>query len=267
MHRVTLPDTRQLTYREAGEGTARVAVLLHAFPLSSAMWHPQLVHPPHGWRLLAPDLAGFGGSQDRAGEGVALDDYASDVLEWLDGLGISRCVVAGLSMGGYAALALTRLAPHRLAGLVLADTKAPADSAEARAGRDRMLETLAQRGPAGVAEDMLPKLLGETTRRNRPDLVAEVRSLIVANSAEGIRRGILRLRGRPDAAPVLPGIAVPTLVVVGEEDAVTPPAEARALEASIPRASLETVPGAGHLSNLEAPDRFNAALHRFLATL
>jgi pimeloyl-ACP methyl ester carboxylesterase len=175
--------------------------------------------------------------------------------------------VAGVSLGGYVALALARLAPARLGGLVLADTKAPADSPEARAGRDRMLETLEVRGTEGVADEMLPKLLGETTRHARPELVAEVRSLIVTNAPEGVRRGILRLRGRPDATPVLPGIAVPTLVLVGEQDIVTPLNDAQVLATAIPRASLETLPEAGHLSNLEAPSAFNAALKRFLATL
>ena len=267
MHQARLADSRQLTYREARAEESRVVVLLHAFPLTSAMWRPQLAEPPQGWRLLAPDLAGFGGSQDHARDAVALDDYASDVLAWLDGLGIARCVAAGVSLGGYVALALARLAPDRLAGLVLADTKAPADSAEARAGRDRMLETLQSRGTEGVAEEMLPKLLGETTRNTRPDLVAEVRSLIVTNDAEGVRRGLLRLRGRPDATPVLAGIHVPTLVLVGEEDVVTPLTDAQALASTIPRASLETIRGAGHLSNLEAPSPFTVALNRFLADL
>jgi 3-oxoadipate enol-lactonase len=114
---------------------------------------------------------------------------------------------------------------------------------------------------------MLPKLLGATTRSSRPQLVAEVRSLILPNPPDGVRRGILRLRGRPDATAVLPRIGVPTLVLVGEEDEVTPPKDARALATAIPQATLETLPGAGHLSNLEAPSRFNAALHRFLATV
>jgi 3-oxoadipate enol-lactonase len=267
MRHAVLVGSRHLTYQEAGTGGGRTLVLLHAFPLTADMWQPQLQAPPDGWRLLAPDLAGLGGSDDHERDAVALDDYASDVLAWLDRLGIGQVVIAGLSLGGYVALALARLAAHRLSGLVLADTKAPADTDEGRAARDRMLETLSERGEDGIAEAMLPKLLGDTTRRTRPELVSEVRSMIVKNSPDGVRRAILRLRGRPDATPVLSRIQVPVLIVVGEEDTVTPPSDAAALRAGIPHASLQTIPGAGHLSNLEAPAAFNQSLARFLATL
>ena len=267
MRHAVLAGSRHLTYLEAGEPDGRALVLLHGFPLTADMWREQLAAPPHGWRVLAPDFAGFGGCDDHGGESVSLDDYAGDVLTWLGRLGVQQIVLAGLSMGGYVALALARLAPERLNALVLADTKAPADSDEARAGRDRMLDTLGEHGTDGVAAEMLPKLLGATTRSSRPQLVAEVRSLILPNPPDGVRRGILRLRGRPDATAVLPRIGVPTLVLVGEEDEVTPPKDARALATAIPQATLETLPGAGHLSNLEAPSRFNAALHRFLATV
>jgi 3-oxoadipate enol-lactonase len=267
MRHAVLVGSRHLTYLEAGSGGGRTLVLLHAFPLTADMWQPQLQSPPGGWRVLAPDFAGLGGSDDHERVAVALDDYASDVLSWLDRLGIGQVVVAGLSLGGYVALALARMASHRLTGLVLADTKAAADSEEATAGRERMLDTLSERGPDGVAEAMLPKLLGETTRRTKPDLMSEVRSMILRNAPDGVRRAILRLRDRPDATPVLPQIRIPVLVLVGEEDRVTPPSDAAALQAGIPHATLRTIPAAGHLSNLEGSDRFNESLAQFLATL
>jgi 3-oxoadipate enol-lactonase len=262
-----LVGSRHLTYLEAGAPEGRTLVLLHAFPLTADMWRAQLDAPPAGWRVLAPDFAGLGGSDDHERDAVALDDYASDVLAWIDRLGVGDILPVGLSMGGYVALAFARLAPQRIMGIVLADTKAGADSEEARAGRDRMLETLSQSGPEGVAEAMLPKLLGETTRRSRPEVVSEVRSLILSNAPEGLRRAILRLRGRPDATMVLGRMGVPALVIVGEEDVVTPLADARALQSAIPEARLHTISGAGHLSNLEAPERFNEILGRFLSTL
>lgn len=267
MRHAVLLGRRHLTYLEAGTGDGRTLVLLHAFPLNADMWRPQLESPPDGWRVLAPDFAGFGGTDDHEGEGVALDDYARDVIAWLDRMDVGPVVAAGVSMGGYVALALARLAPQRLSGLVLADTKAPADSDEARAGRDRLRETLSEGGPDAVADAMLPKLLGDTTRRTRPGMESELRSLILSNTPAGIRRGILRLRDRPDATAVLPAIAVPALVLVGQEDGVTPIAEARALQSGIPRATMEVIPGAGHLSSLEAPAVFNAALERYLSTL
>jgi 3-oxoadipate enol-lactonase len=258
---------RHVAYLDAGVPDGRVLLLLHAFPLSAEMWRPQLEAPPPGWRVVAPDFAGLGRSDDRESDSVSLDDYATDVIGLADRLAIPQMVVAGLSLGGYVALALARLAPDRLSGLVLADTKAPGDSPEARAGREKMLATLSERGAGGVSDEMLPRLLGATTRRDRPDVVAEVRSLILTNNPEGIRHAILRLRDRPDATPVLPRIEAPALVLVGEEDEVTPLAEAQRLQQGIAGARLETLPAAGHLSNMERPEAFTAALTRFLSTL
>ena len=267
MRHVVQTGTRNLAWFEAGPADGRPLVLLHAFPLNAEMWRPQLVAPPGGWRVLAPDLAGFGGTDDHPQEPVSLDDYAVDVLNWLDRLGVQEFAAAGLSMGGYVTLALARLALDRLTALALADTKATADTEEARAGREKMLETLRQHGSEGVADAMLPKLLGETSRRVRPELTGQVRSLILSNAPPGIRRGIIRLRDRPDSTPVLRRLVVPVVILVGEEDAITPMEDARALQAGITGATLEVIPGAGHLSSLEAPQAFNGALSRLLSTL
>jgi len=258
---------RHLAYLESGSGHGRTLVLLHAFPLNAAMWQPQLAAAPAGWRLVAPDLAGLGSSDDHDRTAVHLDDYAADVIATLDRLGITRAVVAGVSLGGYVALALARIAPQRLAGLVLADTKAPADTPEARAGRERMLDVLSDRGTAGVADEMIPKLLGETSRRERPGLADQIRAMTLTNDPEGVRRAILRLRDRPDATPVLATVTVPALVVVGEEDVVTPIAEAERLAEGIPGAALERIASAGHLSSLEQPAAFSRVLGDFLARL
>jgi pimeloyl-ACP methyl ester carboxylesterase len=258
---------RHLAYLETGAGHGRTLVLLHAFPLNATMWQPQFSAPPPGWRVIAPDFAGLGSTDDHARAAVALDDYAHDVVTLLDRLGIGRAVVAGVSLGGYVALALARLVPARLAGLVLVDTKAPADSPEAREGRARMLDVLDDRGTGGVADDMLPRLLGETSRREQPALVEHLRSTILTNDPEGVRRAILRLRDRPDATPGLASIAVPTLVVVGDEDVVTPPEEAVCLAEGIPGARLERIASAGHLSSLEQPAAFNRVLADFLSRL
>jgi 3-oxoadipate enol-lactonase len=262
-HRIAL-GARRLEYLEAGDPAGRVLVLLHAFPLAAAMWQPQLDAVPGGWRFIAPDLAGFGGTDDDDGDSTALDEYARDVVAMLDALDVRAACVGGLSLGGYVTLAVARRTPDRVAGLVLADTKAPADNAEQRAARDRLVATLEARGPESVATEMLPRLLGQTTMRNRPELVEHVRSLITSNGSPGLRRAILRLRDRPDAAPHLSAIAVPTLVLVGDEDAPTPVADARALAEGIAAARLEIVGGAGHLSNLERPEAFTGALTRFL---
>jgi 3-oxoadipate enol-lactonase len=258
---------RRLAYLEGGESGGRAVVWLHAFPLTARMFADQLAAAPPGWRVIAPDLAGVGGSDDREQGAADLHDYAHDAVALIDALGVDRAVVGGVSLGGYVTLAVARLAPERLLGVILADTKAPADTAEAREGRTRMLDIVRDEGPAGVADEMLAKLLGETSRRERPAIVEQVRAMIQSNAAEGIRRAVLRLRDRPDATPGLAAIPVPALVLVGAEDAITPLGEAERLAAAIPRASLVVVPAAGHLANLENPGPFNAAVAAFLARL
>ena len=256
---------RRIRWLEAGpESSTNVLAWLHAFPLSAEMWRPQLDDAPADWRVIAPDLAGFGGTDDTPGT-PAIDDFAADLDALLSTLGIPRAVVGGLSMGGYAAFAMLRRHPARVRALVLADTRSGADSPEARDGRARMLSVVREKGARGVADEMLPKLIGETSHRSRPLVVAGVRRLIESQRPDGIARAIERLRDRPDATPQLPGITVPTLVIVGEEDRVTPPAEARALARDISGATLATIPAAGHLSNLENPSEFAGAVRAWLA--
>lgn len=258
-------ESRHISYLEAGVPDGRVLLLLHAFPLSADMYRPQLDSVPSGWRLIAPDLPGLGLSEDKDGP-PALDDYASVMLQLMDRLALSSAGVGGVSLGGYVALAMTRLEPTRVARLVLADTKAPADNEQGRQGRDQMIARLDEHGVDAVADAMIPRLLGATTQRERPDILQHVRSLILDNQPEGVERAILRLRDRPDATPGLASIGVPTLVLVGEEDEVTPLAEAQRLATAIPSARLEQIPSAGHLACLEQPQAFNRALWRFLGT-
>ena len=169
-------------------------------------------------------------------------------------------------MGGYVLLALWRRRRALIEGMLLADTRAGADSPDVRGARQKMLDTLAAGGPAVIAEEVLPKLLGETTRRERPDVAALCRTRIEAQPAEAIASAIRAMMTRPDAGPSLPSIDVPALVLVGEEDVLTPPSEAEQLQRGIPGASLVRIPGAGHLSSLENPKAFNAATANFLSS-
>jgi 3-oxoadipate enol-lactonase len=245
------------------EGRGEPLLLLHAFPLSAEMWMPQLEAVPPGWRFIAPDHAGFGRSDRASGGEPSMDRYGADALALLDALGLDRVTVAGLSMGGYVAFAVLRAAPDRVGALVLADTRADADSDEARENRTKMLETLAERGPQGIAEAMLPKLLS----RGDEALVGHVRRLIEANGAEGIRDGLLALRARPDATPLLEGWNKPTLIIAGDADQVTPVSVHEAMHRALPHSRLAVIPGAGHLSNLERPSHFTTTLSAFLASL
>lgn len=245
----------------------RTIVLLHAFPLGANMWEPQIRSIPKGWRLLTPDLRGFGGTTDPDGGVPSMDDYAEDVVDLLEALGIARAVVGGCSMGGYATFAVVRRAPELVEAVVLADTRVGADSQEGRANRKSMLVLLDREGPSGVAREMLPKLLGPTTRAVNPTVEATVRRLIKQQSPEAIRGAILRMMDRTDSTPLVSALRVPALVIVGEEDELTPVAESRRIADAIPGARLEVVARAGHLANLEQPEPFNAALGAFLTTI
>jgi pimeloyl-ACP methyl ester carboxylesterase len=232
------------------------------------MWEGQLKALPDGWRLIAPDLRGFGGSTIAdVEEHPTIDDYATDVLDIVRELGISSLVLGGCSMGGYAVFAVLRHMPALARALILVDTRAGADTPEGRANRRNMLALLDREGPAGIARDMMPKLLGRTTLHERPDVEPLVRRLIKQHSPGAIRGAIQRMMQRPDATPLLEQIAIPTLVVVGEEDVLTPPGEARTLADRIRGARLVIVPRVGHLPNLEQPRTFNDTLGEFLRQL
>jgi pimeloyl-ACP methyl ester carboxylesterase len=267
MRHVLRFDDRELSYIEAGASGGRALILLHAFPLTAEMWRPQLSGVPQGWRAVAPDFAGLGHSDDTIASTPRLDEYAGDTVAIMDGLGIDRAVIAGVSLGGYVALALARLAPSRLAGLVLSNTRSAADTDEARQGRARTMQMLDEGGTAAVAAAMLPRLVGATTRRAGSGVENEVRVMIADNPVNGVRRAIVRLRDRPDATSVLSTIDVPTLVVAGEEDEIVPSEASEQLAAGIRGARLERIAGAGHLSNLEQPDAWNRVLLSFLARL
>jgi pimeloyl-ACP methyl ester carboxylesterase len=238
-------------------------VLLHAFPLNARMWEPQLSMAELGWRVIAPHVRAMDGASDERPI-ASLDDVVGDVVDLLDGLKIEEAVFCGLSMGGYAALALFRLAPRYVGGLVLADTRAEADSAEAREGRLRTIRALAERGTAPVVADLLPKLLSEETRRLRPQVAVRVRELALSSSADALAGAVGALMTRQDSTALLSHIRCPTLVIVGEHDAITPPSAAEGLRRAIAGAELVTIPSAGHLSSLERPEAFNTALAAFL---
>jgi pimeloyl-ACP methyl ester carboxylesterase len=227
------------------------------------MWEGQLALAEHGWRVIAPTLRGFDGTT-AASVAASVDDFAGDLVDLLDGLHIDHAVIGGLSMGGYITLALFRHAARYFRGMVLADTRAPADPPQAAEGRQRMLQAVRERGAIAAAEEMLPKLVCDATRAERPAVVDALRAMIVNNSGETVAGALLALMTRPDATPVLPTIHCPTLIVVGDQDAITPPAMSADLQRGIPGSSLVVVPGAGHMSNMEQPAAFNAALASFL---
>ena len=238
-------------------------LLIHGFPLTARMWEPQLELAEHGWRVIVPQLRGFDGppADDVA---TSVDDFAGDIIDLLDALHIEQAVIGGLSMGGYISFAVFRHAARYFRGMILADTRAQADTPEGVEGRKRMLQLVHEKGAAAAADEMLPRLIGASTRAPRPDVEQTIRGLILSNSTETIAGAIMALMTRPDATPLLSSIHCPTLVLVGDQDALTPPALSEEIHRAIAGAELAILPGAGHMSNMEQPALFNLALARFL---
>jgi pimeloyl-ACP methyl ester carboxylesterase len=254
----------ELHYEVRGSGPA--LLWLHAFPLNLHMWDAQAAALASTHTVVRFDCRGFGESPP--GDALlSMERIADDAATLLDRLGLSQVVVAGCSMGGYAAFATVRRHADRIRALVLQDTRAGADGAEARQNRSLLAQKVLKQGAAAAAEAFLPKLLGETTHRNRPQVVAWVRDTILATPARGIADALAGLAARADSTPTLREIRVPTLIVCGAEDAITPPAESEAMQRAIAGSRLEIIPKAGHLANLEDPAAFNAVLADFLASI
>lgn len=249
-------------YEDIGTGPA--VVFLHGYPHDRTLWVSQLGALAVPSRTLACDLRGFGESGGRAS---SVDDYAADVGAWLRGLGIEKAVVAGLSMGGYVALALWRAYPSLIRGLVLCDTKAKPDDDPGKAKRNEQIAMVRARGSEALADQLIAGMVGKTTRDQRPEVAERVHAMIARAPVEGIIGALTAMRDRPDSTPTLATIDVPTLIVVGDEDVLTPPTESKAMNAAIPKSELSVIQGAGHLSNLERPAHFNHVLTEFLAGL
>ena len=259
-------DGVRIQYSDAGAGEPAL-VLLHGFPLHSGMWAPQLDHFSSRRRVIAPDLLGFGGTDapDSMFRYTMLG-YADLVAGLLDQLGLDRVVLGGLSMGGYVALAFVREYRERVAALILADTRAGADTHEVFERRTDQQDQVARIGTTALIESLLAGLLSEHTMTHRLELVEQVRRLM-ANPPAGFIGALEAMKHRPDSTDELEAITVPTLVIVGEDDALSPPDVARGMQERIRGAELAVLPHAGHLSNLEAADEFNAAVAAFLDRL
>ncbi|MSR25361.1 MAG: alpha/beta fold hydrolase [Nitrospiraceae bacterium] len=253
-----------LAYTDQGRGMP--VVLLHAFPQNRAMWMPQVDALSKTHRIIAPDFRGFGES-DAPQPPYRLDQFADDVAGLLDLLAIQQAVFIGLSMGGYTLFAFYRKYADRVKGLVLADTKAQADTEEGRAGRFAMAQTAYTKGAGAIAEIMLPKLLSPVALQTKPNLVQRVRTTIEQTQISGIAGALMAMAERPNSVPLLAQIACPTLVITGELDGPTPPADGKLMAEKILGARLEIISQAGHLSNLEQPDAFTGAVRSFLNSL
>ncbi len=255
----------EIAYDDTG-GSQPPLLFIHGFPLDRTYWTGQTRALRDVARVLAPDLRGFGESRLPTGA-VTMETYADDLRDLLDALDIQRAVVAGLSMGGYIAFAFYRKYAARVRALILADTRATPDTPEAKKGRDENIALARAQGTAAVAEKMFPKMLMPQTIAERADIADATRALMSRQPVEGVIAALGALRDRPDSTPTLAQIAVPTLIVVGAEDALAPPKDSEQMRDEIRGARLAVIPNAGHLSNLEQPDAFNQIVRDFLQSL
>jgi pimeloyl-ACP methyl ester carboxylesterase len=248
------------------EGAGETLLLVHGFPLDHSMWVGQLEAFSARYRVIAPDLRGFGGTP-ASDESVSMEQFADDLAGLLAALKIDEPVVfCGLSMGGYIALQFVKQHADRLKALVLCDTRAAADSAEAAANRLSMAQRVLSEGAEVAAEAMAPRLFGKQTTQQRPELVESVRRVMLSTAPTAIAAAQRGMAARSEMTDYLPQISVPTLVVVGEEDPISPVAEMRQIAESIPGAQFAIISDAGHMAPLENPAAFNAELEKFRAS-
>lgn len=253
-----------VAYRDYGEGLEDPVVLLHAFPLNGRMWGPQVEALSGSRRVIAPDYPGFG----RSPKTPAQPDvcyYAEGVRGLLDRLGLERVVLGGISMGGYVAFECLRRFPKRISALILANTRPDPDSEETRESRNEAARRVAREGVEVLIDLQMSRLLTRNTLEKNEEVVDLVRSMILESTPDGVVAALGTLRDRPDSTPLLPEIKVPTLVIGGTEDGISSPEVMGTMADKIPDSRHIVLEGAGHLSNLEAREEFNAALKEFLA--
>lgn len=260
---ITLVGDTEIAFDDIGSGLP--VVFLHAFPLNRTMWEPQIGALVAECRCIAIDFRGFGDSLPAPP--FTVDRYADDVAAVLDALQIERAVVVALSLGGYVAFALWRRHRARIRGLVLSNTRATADSEELIARRLALIEIARTQGSTAVANMQIAGLMGKSTRDKRPDVYDAMHRMMAQTGVDGIVGGLEAMMARPDSTETLATIDMPTLVVVGDEDVITPPKEVRRIHEGIAGSRMEVLRGAGHLANVERPAAFNTVVSEFLGTL
>jgi pimeloyl-ACP methyl ester carboxylesterase len=267
MKRVSINGVELACRDESPAGAAGTPIVfLHAFPLNQTMWDEQAQALSSRRRVVTFDWRGFGQSAIGDDE-TTMNHFADDLASLLNHLGIERAIICGLSMGGYAAFAFYRKYAWMVSALILADTRATADTEEGKQTRREMAALARRSGPLALVETMVPRLLGETTLRDKPQIVERVRRMIESNSGEGIARASLAMAARNDSTDLLEHIDCPALVIVGAEDKLTAPPEVEKMSAAIRAAKLEIISAAGHLPNIEQPDDFNLIITKFVEEL
>jgi 3-oxoadipate enol-lactonase len=257
-------DDIQLYYETSGDGFP--VVLLHPFPAHHGFWHDVLPKLGSHYRLVLPDLRGHGRSE--AGSGTAtMARHANDLFQLLEAEKIPKAVFVGVSIGGYILFEFWRRHRERVAGLVLSNTRAEPDTEQGRVNRLKSIEGARVRGTAPFLDAQMEKLTGESTRRNRPDIVAKARAMMQMMTVAGFAAVQQGMAERPDSVHILRGINVPTLVIAGEEDILTPLPNAQLMQRQIPSAGFAVIARGGHYAAMENPEEFARLLRQFLEDL
>ena len=263
LRKIELPDT-YLYVEVSGRGLP--LLLIHGFPLNREMWRPQIETLSSSMKVIAPDLRGHGQSPPTPGP-YPMDLLADDCAAILKSLGIEQPVIlCGFSMGGYVAFSFYRRHPSLVAGLILAATRAGADSPEGKVNRDKAAAEVRKHGPEVVIDKMLPIMMAPETYADQPELVARAKRIMAQTSADGMVSALEGMKSRPDSTPTLEEIKVPTLILHGANDQIIPLSEPESMQAGISNSQLEVIPNAGHLLNLEQPQLFNKAVDVFITS-
>jgi 3-oxoadipate enol-lactonase len=252
-----------ISYQDRGKGMP--IVLVHGFPLDSRIWDAQVATLSDRYRVIAPDLRGFG--QSKSSEPFTMDSQADDLHELLRQIGALPCILGGLSMGGYVVLAFAKKYSTDLKGLVLIDTRAEADAPAGRENRNRMIQVAREKGSKAIADEMFPKMMSEESVKNRPDTADKLRQIMESQSPKTIENALTAMRDREDHMANLASLNIPALIIVGQHDAVTPPAMSEAMNKGLRQSTLKVIQGAGHMSPMEKPGEVSGVIEDFAAAL
>lgn len=259
-----LVNNIQIAFDDTGSGSP--VILLHGFPFNRTLWTQQVTALSPNHRVITPDLRGFGAS-DVTASPATMADMAQDVAALMDSLGIERATIGGLSMGGYVVLAFYKLFPERVSALILADTRPQADSEEAKVTRAQQAKDALSEGIAGIANSMLPKLFTPDSVAHKPQSVQRVREMMMTTKPAGAAAALMGMAVREDHTEALAEVNVPTLILVGREDPITPVSDSENMHKRIAVSQLVIIDNASHVSNVEQADRFNSHLRSFLSKI
>jgi 3-oxoadipate enol-lactonase len=264
-HLTTSVNNANLSYDDVGEGNIPI-IFLHGFPFSKAMWEVQINFLKTSTRVIAYDIRGFGKSRDEESS-LSIDLFSDDLIKFMDHLSIEKAVVCGLSMGGFISLNAIKKFPSRFEALILCDTQCIADTADVKKNRYKAIEQIEADGVTDFNEGFIQKVFHKDSFINKKELVEKLRSVVFSNSKHIISTGLRALAERSETCSILSGISIPTLIICGREDEVTPLAQSEFMHKNIKGSILRVIDHAGHVSNLEQPLEFNKHLINFLTIL